>query len=371
MAIMKAKLQFLFTILTDYPQFMRITANVGRRNFTGWLDYNLLNGRSRPPKALIFKVSNICNMNCKMCVYSNAGYFEHGISLPENIFQEVIQETQNRIPVIAFTGGEPLLHNHIFDFLRYAKNHNFCCTMVTNGWHLKENAADIADSGLNLLAVSIDGPENIHDRIRGKQGAFSRAMEGIQEVLRYKKRPILTVNSIIQSDNCRHLDQLVSEIEDLGIDAMNVQMLWTRSPIKASKHNRLYPDFQVGDGWVDESIMDIDFDSLEQNLERIKERKMLVNLYPPFDFGRIRRWYTDPSSFNKNKKLKCPWMWAIIFQDGTMRMCDDIVLGDLHKEGFWDIWNGERMVKFRNTLKNNHSFPICAGCCNLYRNRKI
>ena len=291
--------------------------------------------------------------------------------MPDKLFQEVIQATQDRIPFIALTGGEPLLHKGIFNFIRYAKNHNFCCTMVTNGWFLKETAAEIADSGLDLLTVSIDGPEDIHDHIRRKPGAFARAMEGIQELLRYEKRPMLAVNSIIQSDNCRHLDQLVSEIDDLGIDAMNIQLLWTRSPARASKHNQLYPDFQVDNGWIDESIMDIDFEILEQNLERIKERNILVNFLPPFDFRQIRRWYSNPSSLIKNKKLKCPWMWAIIFQDGTMRMCDDIVLGDLHEEGFWEIWNGERMVRFRNSLKENHRFPICAGCCNLYRNRKI
>ncbi|MFN2176277.1 MAG: radical SAM protein [Anaerolineales bacterium] len=368
---MKAELQFLYTILTDYPQFLKITIDVGQRNLTGWLDYHLADGRSRPPKALIFKVINICNMNCKMCVYSNAGYFEEGISLPKNLFQEVIQAAQNRIPIIALTGGEPLLHKDIFNFIRYAKNHNFCCTMVTNGWFLKENAAEIADSGLDLLTVSIDGPGNIHDRIRRKPGAFDRAMEGIQELLSYKKRPMLVINSIIQSDNCRHLDQLVSEIEDVGIDAMNIQLLWTRSPERASKHNLFYPDFQVGNGWIDESIMDIDFELLKHNLERIKERNILVNLYPPFDFVQIQRWYTGSPSFEKDIKIKCSWMWAIIFQDGTMRMCDDIVLGDLHEERFWEIWNGERMVKFRNTLKEHQRFPICAGCCNLYRNRKI
>jgi hypothetical protein len=62
---------------------------------------------------------------------------------------------------------------------------------------------------------------------------------------------------------------------------------------------------------------------------------------------------------------------ANVLHDGTMRMCDDIILGDLKEEGFWDIWNGARMMDFRRVVKKIKTLPICATCCSLYRTQTI
>ena len=368
---MRAELSFLNDVIFNYPQLIKIPFDVGRRNITAWLEYKLEDGKSRPPKAVVFKVSNICNMNCKMCNYSNAGYFTDGKMLSETLFQSVIDDIYKYRPVIAFTGGEPLINKSMFNYLDYVKEHNLICSMVTNGWFLEENAAYIISSGLDILCVSIDGPGDVHDRIRKKPGAYARAMAGIKKIANYGKRPMLFVSSTIQADNYGFLNQLVDELENIGIDAMNINLLWIRSPERAEQHNQLFPEFQGGGGWIDQSLLEMDFAKLEQEIKQIKKRKMLINITPPLDIRRIRDWYTNPMSFLEDRKLLCPWMWAIIFQDGTMRMCDDIVLGDLSKDDFWEIWNGERMINFRRTLKEKKCFPICAGCCNLYRNWTI
>jgi len=368
---MKSEIIFFKKILLNYPQLLNIPVGVWRKNITAWLEYQFKDGESKPPKAVIMKVNNICNMNCKMCNYSNNGYFTDGRVLSEIIFQKVIDDVYKDIPVIAITGGEPLINNSIIDYLNYIKEHHLICSMVTNGWFLQEYAQDIVESGLDILAVSIDGPGEVHDQIRRKEGAYKRAMAGIKEIAKYDKRPLLFVNSIIQADNYTFLNQLVGELEFTGIDAMNINLMWIRSPEGAEQHNLLFPGFQVGEGWIDESLLEMDFTKLEQEINQINKRQLLINFTPPIDNHRIRDWYTNPMSFLKDRRLLCPWMWAIIFQDGTMRMCDDIVLGDLGKDDFWDIWNEERIVNFRRTLKEKKCFPICSGCCNLYRNWKI
>jgi MoaA/NifB/PqqE/SkfB family radical SAM enzyme len=342
-----------------------------RRNISAWSDYHFMDGVSGPPKAVVFKINNICNMNCKMCNYSNAGYFSEGKILPETIFKRVMDEIYQNVPVIVITGGEPLITKNFYNYLRYTKEHKMICTMVTNGWYLKECAAEIVKSKIDLLSISIDGPRSVHDNIRRKRGAYDRALLGIKEVASYKKRPMLVVSSIIQAENFKFLDKLVDDLKGTGIDAMNFQVLWTRHPKRTKRHNILFPEFQVGDGWIDETILNVEFDELEKVLDKVKKEGILINIFPPFDIQEIREWYTNPKSFLVGSSLKCPWMWGIIFQDGTMRMCDDIVLGDLNEEGFWAIWNGERMVEFRRTLKESKRFPICAGCCNLLRNSKI
>ena len=242
---------------------------------------------------------------------------------------------------------------------------------MTNGWDLAQHAADIAGSGLDLLAVSIDGLEETHDRIRGRRGSYRRALEGILEVRKFEKRPLLFVSTCIQTDSYSHIDELVDAAIEVGADGVNVQVLWTRPPDRTALHNRLFPEYQVRDGWAGESLLQIDFEVLNYVLQRAKNKDLLLNVYPPFSKQQMRAWYIDPMQLLNNRRLKCPWMMANVFPDGTMRMCDDIIVGDLKEEGFWEIWNGRRMVKFRKTLKARRHFPICAGCCSTYRDNII
>lgn len=368
---MKKELVFISDAIIRNPQFLKIAGRVAWRNATSQIDYHYSNGRSRPPKSITFKLTSLCNMNCKMCNYLNAGYFDHGEMLPVNVYKNVLDEVYHQNPLIVLTGGETLLHPDLTEILWYAKEYELCSSLTTNGWFLAEHTVDIVNSGLDLLVVSIDGPEQVHDGIRGKDGAYRRAMEGIGEVMRYEDRPLIFINAIIQADSYAHFDQLVDEAEVAGVDGMNIQVLWTRPPDRAALHNQLFPEFCVGDGWIDESLIDIDFDVLDSVLGRVKKNRLYVSIYPAFSTHEMCDWYTDPMKFVNNRSLKCPWMWAIVFQDGTIRMCDDIVLGSLHDNSFWEIWNGDRMVAFRETLNEHKSFPICAGCCFLFRQHTI
>jgi len=53
-------------------------------------------------------------------------------------------------------------------------------------------------------------------------------MEGIAEILKYEKRPLVFVNTTLQAENYAYIDDLVSEIGEMGVDGMNINLLWTR-----------------------------------------------------------------------------------------------------------------------------------------------
>jgi MoaA/NifB/PqqE/SkfB family radical SAM enzyme len=159
----------------------------------------------------------------------------------------------------------------------------------------------------------------------------------------------------------------VEKAIEAGVDGMNVQVLWTRPPERAGLHNKKFPEYQVREGWADESLLQIDFKELEEVLNRMKRSSLLVNVFPAFTTQQIHTWYTTPAKLLKDHRAKCPWMMANVFHDGTMRMCDDVIIGDLNENSFWDVWNSERMTDFRRTLKNHKHFPICAGCCSMFR----
>jgi MoaA/NifB/PqqE/SkfB family radical SAM enzyme len=363
---MKKELPFILSAIYRHPQFLGMINRIAWREFTSLIDYNHKEGKSFPPASVTFKVSGKCNLNCKMCIYRHTGFLEDGRLLSFEIFKKVIDQVYQTKPFISLTGGEPLLNPSIADFLNYAKERRLTCSMVTNGWNLAQWSEKIIASGVDALVVSIDGPEEVHDWIRGQSGAYRRAFEGIKEILSHAKRPLVFVNAAIQARNYTHLNQLAHEVRQVGVDGMNIQVLWNRPPERVNWHNQSFPEYPVREGWSDPSLYKIDFNRLETEWGRLKENPLMVNLYPSFSMRQVQTWYTDAEQMLYQRRARCPWMMAVIFQDGTLRACDHFVMGNLRNENFWEIWNGEKMVNFRKSLRKSKNLPICAGCCNLF-----
>lgn len=80
------------------------------------------------------------------------------------------------------TGGEPLLHPDLFEVLAEIKKRGFSAFLLTNGTLLEhEQAGRLADLGIDGVQVSIEGPEAIHDSIRGT-GSFAASAAGIEHL---------------------------------------------------------------------------------------------------------------------------------------------------------------------------------------------
>ncbi|MFX0004486.1 MAG: radical SAM protein, partial [Candidatus Hermodarchaeota archaeon] len=138
--------------------------------------------RHARPIAMTFAVTYKCQLNCVHC---SAGKHKK-VNIPELNTEEakrVIEEGQNLgISIIAFTGGEPLLREDIFELISYVNQKKTVPILFTNGLLLtQENVDKLAKAGLYSLFVSIDSPvPDEHNKLRGKAGLFETAIEGIK-----------------------------------------------------------------------------------------------------------------------------------------------------------------------------------------------
>jgi radical SAM protein with 4Fe4S-binding SPASM domain len=71
------------------------------------------------------------------------------------------------------------------------------------------------DLGLSYVGVSIDGPETVHDKFRGKKGAFQEALRGIRTCLDTGLRVGIRVT--LTKYNHPHLDELFDLVEEENI----------------------------------------------------------------------------------------------------------------------------------------------------------
>jgi MoaA/NifB/PqqE/SkfB family radical SAM enzyme len=134
------------------------------------------------PVAMTFAVTYRCQ--CK-CIHCSAGRHlrEDKVELTTEEAKNLIKEAQDLgVTIIAFTGGEPLLREDIFELISYVDTKKAMPVMFTNGQFLtEENVEKLAKAGLFSLFLSIDSPyAPEHDDLRGMPGLFDTAIEGLK-----------------------------------------------------------------------------------------------------------------------------------------------------------------------------------------------
>lgn len=138
----------------------------------------------RVPKPFNAQVSITyrCQCSCVHCAaetYRRQKFAEPSTAQLEHIIDELVQ---TRAYKVYFFGGEPLLRDDLYHLVDHARGRGFQTMLDTNGWLLgPEVVGRLAGSGLTEIGVSIDSADHArHDELRGVEGIFSRAVEGLR-----------------------------------------------------------------------------------------------------------------------------------------------------------------------------------------------
>lgn len=125
---------------------------------------------------------------------------------------------------VRFTGGEPLKHANILDFLRIAKGMDIKTSIISNGYYLPEMAEQLVEAGLSQIIVSIDGSSGkTHNRYRNTPEIFERGIEGLKKC---KELGIHTrVNTVAGRHNYAELTDLQKMFTELGVEKWELAAL--------------------------------------------------------------------------------------------------------------------------------------------------
>jgi len=146
---------------------------------------------------IAWNVTRRCNLHCAHC-YTDSFDRDYEGELTTDEAKRVVDDLAAfGAPVILFTGGEPLLRPDLPELVAHTQGRGIRIVISTNGTLLIHAVAqELKELGVSYVGVSIDGPAPVHDRFRGKLGAFEEALQGIrncQEVgLRVGLRVTLT-----------------------------------------------------------------------------------------------------------------------------------------------------------------------------------
>jgi radical SAM protein with 4Fe4S-binding SPASM domain len=121
------------------------------------------------------------------------------------------------------TGGEPFLRSDFSAILAALNQKGFDTYILTNGTLIsRERARELADLGVRGVQISLEGPEHIHDSIRGA-GSFAASMNGIQNIL--SSGIELTLNTTLSEINATYFMDMISLASALGAQKLGFSRL--------------------------------------------------------------------------------------------------------------------------------------------------
>jgi len=197
------------------------TSQLITKVISGFLKFKT--GRPTPIFAS-YNVTGRCNMKCVFCEWWKNEIPE----LPTKKALAAIDAVCSLgVPFFDLSGGEPLLRKDLIVLAKRVASHGCLVSMNTNGTLLtKDRVSEIANI-FDTVVVSLDGPKEVHDKIRGVTGTYEKAIEAIRLL---KANGVRTgVNSVATPWNIDILPQFIEKLRSIA-DFAQVQPMHPYPP---------------------------------------------------------------------------------------------------------------------------------------------
>ena len=185
---------------------------------------------NRIMRLLFWETTIKCNLACAHCrrlESDEAVITDLSTSQGKDLIEQLAQlgQAQPMMPVLVFSGGEPLCRDDIFELVDCAKSLGIAPALATNGTMIDASIAQkIADAGIVRVAVSLDGATaEVHNKLRQLEGSFEKALEGIAQL--HQKDIPFQINITLTKHNAWQLDDVYNLACSLGAVALHIFML--------------------------------------------------------------------------------------------------------------------------------------------------
>ena len=122
-----------------------------------------------------------CNLLCMHC-YSNSGPHARAELPVAAVCQTIVDASALGYEVVSWSGGEPLLYGGLTQALACAKQAGLRTTITTNGYFLTASRVAKLSQTVDLIALSLDGPPELHNRMRGSARAFDKVVNAAKQL---------------------------------------------------------------------------------------------------------------------------------------------------------------------------------------------
>ena len=310
-------------------------------------------------KLVHFQLTRNCNLRCWFCgqwgrkgFFSNASGEAMNFDDWKNVISDLInyREKSGISPKIMLWGGEPLRYAHFDAISCYLNENNFELGMITNGV-LIDKHIDTIKKCIKKIYVSIDGPEHVHNSIRG-EGVFKKVLDNLK--LLKDTNIEINIMTVLSKELINELDTFPNVLSDLNIKELLLQEMIYLSKEETQNYTAWF-EKSFGRKPTEIHSWQMDIDNSFQKEKALAVEKTLKNQYP----FKVR--YMPHGIFKVEEYCHSAFKHAHDAWNGNVLYCTDFYdfsAGNVKEENIIDIFNNSISEKFRNEISSGN----CVTC---------
>ncbi len=305
-----------------------------------------------------FQLTKNCNLRCWFCgQWGKKGFFADsaGREMTREDWLAVVRSLQSYsrrtgvVPSVILWGGEPLLSPWFDEIALGIHAAGFPLGVVTNGTLLHQHI-EVCKTCFDTIYVSVDGPQKLHDSIRGK-GVFDRVRSNCEMLQGGKAN--LVILSVLTEELQRDLKVHLQAVSLLNPNQLILQEMISLSETEVCDY-RSWLKSCFGqraveiEGWRnDTGVQGKQWNP--QELYTLNEMASFPVIYLPH------------GDFSQRKFCLSAWRHAHIAWNGNVLYCTDFYdfsAGNIHQSCLEDIFNNAASEKFREEVYGGR----CSTC---------
>ncbi len=192
----------------------------------------------RPPVAVQWISTSACELTCPHC-YSQAGRKSRGELTAAEAKRLIVDElVKLGRPTLVIAGGEALLRRDLPEVIRYAHARRVPWALHSHGGRVEALIDLFEKCPPVMVAISVDGPRDYHDRFRGRAGSFDAALRAIRALKRIGCREVVA-GTTVNRQNADQLADLFPIVLTSGADSWGLHLVTPEG--RASEQRSLLP----------------------------------------------------------------------------------------------------------------------------------
>lgn len=256
-------------------------------------------------------------------------------------------------PSIHFTGGEPFLYPGLWEVIAYSREKGYGVAMMSNGSLITKEAAKKTSSlGVSDIQISLEGPPDLHDSIRGK-GSFVQMTRGVDELIQAGNR--VSANVTLSRLNADKIEETVHVARSMGFYGIGF--------------SRVVPCGR-GRGLLDRLLSPFELKTAYQKVVSLNNPSFEVTSGDPLA-GTFSALAPSPGCNLTLSGCSAGFSGITVTSDGSVMPCRRIglVAGNLKRKPLREIWASSRLLWQLRNRENYHGkcgscsfWPSCRGC---------
>lgn len=305
---------------------------------------------------LIFYPTSRCNSRCLSCDWWKSTGADD-LSLDEiSVVARSLPGLGTRL--VAFSGGEPLLREDVFEIVRVFREHQVVLQLFTSGVLLHRHARNVARS-FTRVTLSLDATTgSLYRSVRGVD-ALETVEAGVARLRAEAPSLPITARATLHKTNFRELPSLVEKALEMGLDGISFLAADVSSKAFGRSHAPDPKSLTLDSGEIRELSAVVEA-TIERHAEQFRSGFIAES---PDKLRRLPAYYRALRGEGPHPPVSCnaPWFSAVVEANGAVRPCFfHEPIGNVREAPLDRILRRDLPV-FRGGLRVSEN-PLCKRC---------